>query len=211
MDPKISAVKSWLSSRSINIFGIQFAGKDSVGTPLAQELDGEFISSGDIVRAAAKNSTDQAIKKAAKITESGVLAPTEEFRRLIVPYLTDPKLAGKPLVLGSVGRWIGEEDIVMHALHASGHDLAAVIVLNISLSEVWRRWDNVRATRNGGRADDLTRERVERRLSEYQTKTLPVIAKYRQLGLTIDIDATGPVDETIAIVNDALFDYARSH
>ena len=208
MDPKISAVKSWLSSRSINIFGIQFAGKDSVGVPLAKMLGGEFISSGDIVRAAAIHSKDKEIKAAAQTTASGALTPTNEFQRLIVPYLTDKKLNGKPLVLGSVGRWIGEEDVVMDALHTSGHDLKAVIVLNITIDEVWRRWERVRGTRNGGREDDLQRESVEKRLSEYREKTLPVITKYRRMGLTIDVNAMGPTPETLGLVVDALYKFS---
>lgn len=208
-EDKIRAVKAWLGSGSVNIFGIQFAGKDSIGVPLARQLGGEFISSGDIVRAAAIHNDDKAIQAAAQTTTTGALTPTNEFQRLIVPYLTDKRLAGKPLVLGSVGRWIGEEDVVMDALHVSGHDLRAAIVLNITMDEVWRRWENVRGTRNGGREDDLTRERVEKRLNEYREKTLPVIAKYRQMGLVIDVDAMGPTPETLQLVIDTLYRFSQ--
>lgn len=207
---KIETIRTWLGSGSINIFGIQFAGKDSVGVPLARQLGGEFISSGDIVRAAAVHNEDKAIQAAAQTTATGALTPTNEFQRLIVPYLTDKNLAGKPLVLGSVGRWIGEEDVVMDALHASEHDLRAVIILNITMDEVWRRWENVRDTRNGGREDDLTRERVEKRLNEYREKTLPVIAKYRQMGLAIDVKAMGPTPETLQLVVDALYNFGQA-
>lgn len=206
---KIEAIKTWLGSCSINIFGIQFAGKDSIGVPLAKALGGEFISSGDIVRAAAINSKDEEIKAAAQTTETGVLTPTKEFQRLIVPYLTDKKLDDKPLVLGSVGRWIGEEDVVMRTLRAGGHDLRAVIILNITMDEVWRRWEKVRGTRNGGRTDDLRRESVEKRLNEYETKTLPVIERYRQMGLAIDVDAMGPTPETLALVVNALHKFSQ--
>ena len=48
----IERIKSWLGSGSINIFGMPFSGKDTVGTRLADVLDGKFLSSGAILREA---------------------------------------------------------------------------------------------------------------------------------------------------------------
>ena len=47
MVDKIEIIKQWLGSGAINIFGIQFAGKDTLGIPLAEKLGAVFISSGD--------------------------------------------------------------------------------------------------------------------------------------------------------------------
>ena len=182
MVDKIEIIKQWLGSGAINIFGIQFSGKDTLGVPLAEKLGAVFISSGDLVRAAMHNEKDDRIRQAAIDSQTGILTPTDEFRQLIVPHLKDERLAGKPLVLGSVGRWIGEEDAVMEALNDGDHPLRAVIVLHIPIEEVWRRWDEVKHTRNGGRADDQDRSRVQLRLDEFQEKTVPVIQKYQQLG-----------------------------
>lgn len=205
MVDKIEIIKQWLGSGAINIFGIQFAGKDTLGIPLAEKLGAVFISSGDLVRAAMHNERDSRIRQAAIDSQTGILTPTDEFRQLIVPHLKDEKLAGKPLVLGSVGRWIGEEDAVMDALNEGGHPLKAVIVLHIPIEEVWRRWDEVKHTRNGGRADDQDRSRVQLRLDEFQEKTAPVIQKYQQLGLVIDIDATDTIEATFASAIDQLY------
>lgn len=200
MTGQINKIKQWLGTGSINIFGIQFSGKDTLGVPLARALDGVFVSSGDLVRAAVNNEADPKLRQAAIDSQVGVLTPTEQFRRLIIPHLKNPRLTGKPLVLGSVGRWIGEEEPVMAALDEGGHPLKVVIVLHISNDEVWRRWESVKETRNGGRADDQDRSRVKLRLDEFRQKTMPVIKKYRQLGYVIDIDASGTIEQTYASV-----------
>lgn len=205
MEDKIETVKRWLDSGAINIFGIQFAGKDTLGIPLAEKLGAVFISSGDLVRAAMHNERDSRIRQAAIDSQTGILTPTDEFRQLIVPHLKDEKLAGKPLVLGSVGRWIGEENAVMEALNNGNHPLKAVIVLHIPIDEVWRRWEDVKHTRNGGRADDQDRSRVQLRLDEFKEKTLPVIQKYEQLGLVIDIDATDTIEATFTAAINQLY------
>ena len=38
MEDKISAIKQWLGNDAINIFGVQFSGKDTLGVPLAEKL-----------------------------------------------------------------------------------------------------------------------------------------------------------------------------
>ena len=105
MEDKIKSIKTWLGTGSINIFGIQFSGKDTLGVKLAELLNANFLSSGDLVRAAAKQDNSTEIRQAAIDSEQGILTPTEQFRKLIVPHLKDEHLAGKPLVLSSVGRW----------------------------------------------------------------------------------------------------------
>ena len=56
-----------------------------------------------------------------------------------------------------------------------------------------------------GRADDQDRSRVQLRLDEFREKTLPVIQKYEQLGLVIDIDATDTIDATFTAAIDQLY------
>ena len=58
MEEKINLIKRWLGTGSINIFGMPFSGKDTVGVRLAQDLNGRFLSSGLIMRAAEENDKD---------------------------------------------------------------------------------------------------------------------------------------------------------
>ncbi|MCL2037734.1 nucleoside monophosphate kinase, partial [Candidatus Saccharibacteria bacterium] len=175
MEEKITQIKDWLGTGAINIFGSAFAGKDTIGERLAKLIDAELIVSGDIVRAARDRAQNAAIQEAAKNTDRGGWMAMEEYKQLIAPYLTDEKISGRPLVLSMVGRWLGEEQPVMEALKSGGHDTRAVLLINIPEEEVWRRWETVGDTRQGGRPDDLTREKVLRRLNDFHDKTLHVI------------------------------------
>ena len=104
MEQKIAIIKEWLGTGSINVFGLPFSGKDTVGIKLAEMLGAKFISSGLILRAAEKE--DSVL---AKELSAGNLAPTDTFRKIILPYFGRDELNGAPLVLSSVGRWEGEE------------------------------------------------------------------------------------------------------
>lgn len=188
---------AWLGTGSINIFGVPLSGKDTLGHFLANYFDAIFLSSGDLVRAAAKNYPDPAIKQAAMANVHGLLTPTTEFQKLIIPRLKDSSLKGKPLILSSIGRWIGEETPVMAALNDSDHQLKAVIVLETNRQEIISRWHYAQThPRNGVRADDFGRDRFERRRAEFAAKTLPVIQYFDQLGLTIHINSSGAKEET---------------
>lgn len=202
-DTKLTTIKNWLGSGSINILGIQFSGKDTLGQSLAKQLNGIFISSGDIVRAAL-NSSDPSTRQAALISQTGQLMPTKQFQKLIIPRLTDSQLVNKPLVLDSVGRWFGEENIIIETLASSQHPLKAAIILSIPIEEVWRRWEIVRDKRNGGRADDLTKDLLQTRIDEFNDKTLPLINKYRSIGLAIDITADRAINDTYKAAIEAL-------
>ncbi len=209
MEDKIIQIKNWLGSGSINIFGIQFSGKDTVGIRLSESLGAEFLSSGDIVRAARDLAVENEIQQAALASDSGILTPTDEFQKLILPYLYDEKISGKSLILSSVGRWIGEEKPVLEALSRGGHDTKAVILLNISEAEVWSRWHVAQDSRNGGRADDINEEKVARRISEFKEKTLPVIEVYREMRLLDEVDGSKSRDEVFSDVIETL--YQRSN
>jgi adenylate kinase len=211
MEDKIQAIKTWLGSGSINIFGMAFSGKDTVGKQLAGLLDAEFLSSGDIVRAARASTSDSQIRLAALESDSGVWTPTEEFKQLIVPYLYDEKLDGRALILSMVGRWIGEEEPVMNALARGGHDTKAVVLLNVDEDEIWRRWAlaNDPDARNAGRADDSDKAKVQGRLDSYQDKTLPVIEIYRKLGMLIEIDGQQPRGAVFDRVVEELYAFAQ--
>ena len=50
MEEKLSIIKSWLGSGSINLFGLPMSGKDTQGIKLAEALDAKFLSSGMIIR-----------------------------------------------------------------------------------------------------------------------------------------------------------------
>lgn len=206
---KLKTIQSWLQAGSINIFGRPFAGKDTQGNILAEELRGVLLSGGHILRSAA--STPQVHS----YIDRGKLLPQEEYLNIIAPFLADPKLAGKPLILSSVGRWHGEEEGVMAAAKAAGHPLRAVIALELSEEEVHDRLKAVDEAREHDagnkrieRADD-THAALDVRLGEFRNKTLPVLQFYHDLGILIRVDGTQPPELVTQDIVHALYMMAQ--
>jgi adenylate kinase len=198
---KIKLIKAWLGTGSINIFGQPFAGKDTLGRKLAEMLDAEFLSSGDIIRSNAGLFTTKAIKG----VNHGNMAPQDEFQKIVLPYFGHKSLVGKPLILSSVGRWFGEEYPVMNTLIKFNHPTKAVIVLNISKKEAIQRWKSVRENSDRHqRKDDGSEKVVKHRLKEYETKTQPVIDFYARLGLAYMVDSSQPREKTLSDAIDTL-------
>lgn len=206
MEQKIEIIKQWLCNGSINVFGLPFSGKDTVGVRLAELLGAKFLSSGLILRAA--ESEDSTL---AEMLSNGNLAPTQTFRNIILPYFGREELANSPLVLSSVGRWEGEEYPVMEAAEKAGHKIKAVVILNISEDEAQKRWEAAKALGDrGDRSDDRERNVLENRFKEFRDKTMPVIKTYQGMGILLPVQGIGERDEVFGNVIDSLVRLAQS-
>lgn len=184
MDKKISVIKKWLGTGSINIFGSPLAGKDTQGQKLASALKGELIGGGAILRS--DNMPDY-IKEA---MTTGELIPPDDYLSIVMPYLSRDEFKDKPLVLNSIGRWHGEEDAVLYATERSGHPVKAVVFLKIDEKDVTERLQQARELKDRGQRVDDTNEKLDVRLREFRDKTMPVIDSYRELGYLVEVDGT---------------------
>jgi len=202
-DKKIDAIKKWLGTGTIDIFGRPFAGKDFQGRKLAQLFSGNLVGGGEILR---RSSMPDHIKD---YMRSGRLIPSEDYVNIVLPYLNQTYLSNKPLILSSVGRWHGEENGVIEATKESGHPLKAVIYLDISNNESRDRWLAREINNDRSKRHDDTEEILNIRFTEFQEKTLPVIDYYRQAGTLIEVDGKGTRDEITNNIIDALFECAK--
>lgn len=203
-DSKIKAIKSWLGAGSINLFGLPFAGKDTHGQELAEAFGGVLIGGGDIIRSH---------KEHAHIHEhvkSGALAPTEEYLRIILPYFEREEFEGKPLILSSVGRWHGEEAGVLEASAKSDHPLLAVIYLRITEDELLKRWEAAQESKDRGERHDDAEHVLQKRISEFKEKTVPVLDFYRDQGMLIEVNGLAPREEVSAVILDELLQRATA-
>lgn len=202
---QLSTLKSWLGSGSINIFGLPYAGKDTHGQTLSQLFDdAPLLSGGAILR----NSVIP--PKAKKDLDAGILIPTEDYLNIVTPYLSQSEFEGKPLILSSVGRWLGEEEGVLAATEASGHPTKAVIYLHLADEIVHKRWAKSQEKGDrGDRADDAEHV-IETRIQEFHAKTLPVIEVYRQKGLLIEVNSDAEKHEVLENILARLYIRATS-
>jgi adenylate kinase len=179
---QIVTIKPWLAAGSIDLFGYPFAGKDTHGNDLATLFDAPLLGGGQILR---NPTMSQRIKD---LMSTGQLLPTKDYLEIVLPYLSKAEFSGRPLILSSVGRWHGEEAGVLEATAEAQHPLRAVIFLDINEEEVWRRWKSDDATLNRGVRNDDAEDKLVVRLSEFRSKTLPVVNFYREQGLLIEVD-----------------------
>lgn len=181
----ISLIKEWLGSGTINVFGLPFSGKDTQCEILAESLGATVASSGAIFREQQDNVELQ------QIMATGALIPSDMFFDIMLPFFNKPELAGKPLVLSSVGRMKGEEGPIVRATDESNHPIKAVIVLAIPEDVVWERH---RAALNlndrGARPDDANDDILRNRIAKFNSQTVPVIEFYREKGILIEVDGT---------------------
>ncbi len=200
---KIQAIKRWLGTGSINIFGLPMSGKDTVGVKLAEAIGGKFLSSGLIIRSM------EALENK-DLTGSGRMLDTDTFYEWVLPFFNKPELENYPLVLSSIGRWSGEENRVIEKAKKTKHEIKAAVVLNISEAAVTKRWEQVPILRDReGRNDDASPEVFQTRLMEFREKTLPVILHYRQLGLLVDVKADMDRDSVFKELINRLYDFSQ--
>ncbi|MBR2641327.1 nucleoside monophosphate kinase [Candidatus Saccharibacteria bacterium] len=202
MENKLSIIKEWLGTGSINIFGLPMSGKDTQGIKLAEILNAKFLSSGMIIRAMEKETNNQ-------YSNNGALIPTNIFYEWVLPYFERRDLFDYPLILSSIGRWQGEEDQVMSIAKGAGHEIKAVILLNISESDVEKRFEASKELNDrGDRQDDNDLDTFRVRLQEFREKTLPVIQHYQTLGLLLDVDGNQSREDVFNEIVEKLYQKA---
>lgn len=190
----LALIKTWLGTGTINIFGLPFAGKDTHGGILAELFDAPLIGGGEILR------NSNIPPDLQKDLDAGMLFPTEEYLRIVTPYLRKPEFEGRPLILSSVGRWIGEEKGVIEAMAASDHPTKAVIYLHLAEDVVHRRWAKSQEKGDRGERADDAEHVLDTRINEFREKTLPVIESYRKMGLLIEINSDAEKQQVIECI-----------
>ena len=200
---KLAKIKAWLGTGSLNVFGLPMSGKDTVGERLAKDLGAKFLSSGIIIRAFEAEQNQN-------MTGSGQLIPTNTFYDIILPYFSREEMKNDSLILSSVGRWAGEEDKIMEAAKNGGHEIKAVVLLDLTEVDVKNRFEAAKELNDrGGRADDASIEIFETRIREFNEKTVPVLNHYDELKLLIRVPADGSRDEVYSSVVDKLVEFIK--
>ena len=198
---KLAKIKVWLGTGSLNVFGLPMSGKDTVGERLAKDLDAKFLSSGIIIRAFEADQNQN-------MTGNGQLIPTNTFYDIILPYFSREEMKNDSLILSSVGRWAGEEDKIMEAAKNGGHEIKAVVLLDLTEADVKNRFEAAKKLNDRGeRADDASIEIFETRIREFNEKTVPVLNHYDELNLLIKVPADGSRDEVYLSVIDKLVEF----
>ncbi len=170
------------------IFGRQGAGKGTQCALLIERYGAVHISTGDILRAAVAEGTEFG-RKADEYMSAGNLVPDEVMIGIVKDRLAKHDVVEHGFLLDGFPRTELQAQALIDTLGTHGIDLA--INIDVPLEIVRERI----AGRN--RADD-TREAVERRLQDYEAKTVPAVRWFSTIGKLVEVDGVGTEDEVFA-------------
>ena len=196
------------------------AGKGTVAQKVVEDLGVLQISTGDLLRAAAKAGTELG-QKAKAFMDAGELVPDE----LVIGLLKD-RIAqddcGNGFILDGFPRTIPQAE----ALDASGVAVEHVVNFQLSDEVIVRRLSGRRIHKETGKIynvnpggipaptpeimgdlyqrDDDQPEAISNRLVVYRDQTEPLIAYYEGRGALINVDAAQDLDDIIAELKAAL-------
>lgn len=197
------------------VLGRQGAGKGTQCARLARHYVVPHVSTGEMLRAAVKEDTELG-RKAAEVMAAGDLVPDDVMVRIVEQRLSDEDTTHRGYILDGFPRTVAQAEALARITAARPLDLVVDLAVppdvvlarladrrvcvdcgaNYSLASPPR--DDWRCDNCGGeviqRHDD-TPEAIRKRLDEYERKTAPLVAWYRDRDLLEVVDGQGSPDE----------------
>ena len=175
------------------------AGKGTQAKFVADRFKIPAISTGDIFRVNVTQGTPLGVE-AQRYMDAGEYVP-DEVTNLMVRNRIDEPDAVAGFLLDGYPRTLSQVEELDGMIAFTGHQLDAVVVLTADRDEIVERL--LRRAQTEGRADD-TEDVVRRRQEVYAEETEPLIAIYRERGLTHEVDGMGEVDDVTHRIFDSL-------
>lgn len=196
------------------LLGPPGAGKGTQGERIAQRLGVPKIATGDVLRAAVKEGTEQGLAAKA-FMDRGDLVPDSVILGIMKEVFASPS-AAKGAILDGVVRTVPQADGLSMMLAELGRKVDKYLLFDVADDELVKRLGGrvvcdscqtpykglepgTKCEKCGGtltRRKDDEPESIRNRLNVYREQTEPVIdwVKERKMGL-VKIDATGDLDE----------------
>ena len=175
----------------IVLFGAPGSGKGTQSARLIDEYGLYHISTGELLRQHIKNGTELG-KVADGYISKGQLIPDALMIRILDETL-DKEASGKNgVVFDGFPRTIPQADALKQLLRRRGHDLSAVVGLEVPEDELVTRM--LQRGKETGRADDNI-ETIKNRLKVYHDQTAPLREYYIKEGKYLPVNGHGVVDE----------------
>jgi adenylate kinase len=181
------------------------SGKGTQAKLLAERLKVPAISTGDILRAAVRDSTPLGVQAQA-VMEKGELV-SDDLIVALIRERTTARDARDGFILDGFPRTLEQGKALEKMLSEMGEGLSAVV--NFGVPEpvlVERMLGRAEAE---GRADDRP-ETIRERLRVYREKTEPLAGFYRDRDLLANVDGVGAVEQVAARIDEALTSVRRA-
>ncbi|MBK6963573.1 MAG: adenylate kinase [Bacteroidales bacterium] len=187
-------IRQELSKSLFNIvlFGYPGSGRGSQGKALARHFGLEYVATGPMLDQEIKLNTETG-KKINELYENGQLVPDEIVVQLIEKKLADSKDI-KGFIFKGFPRTLVQSYILDGLLKKHGSSISQIIEIEVPTLELISRLD-ARSKTEGCMPYDNSTARIVKRLQEHETKTVPVIDKYKQLHGVTKVDGLGTFEE----------------
>jgi adenylate kinase len=200
------------------LLGPPGSGKGTQGERLQEDFRLPYYATGDILRAAVKESTEIG-KQAKEFMERGDLVPDEVIIGVIAERLQQEE-AADGFILDGFPRTVPQAEALDSKMKELRREMTAAILIDVSEDEVLRRLGGRRTCEqnpghiyhlefdppkeegvcdiDGGKLivrDDDKPEVIKNRLKQYREKTEPLIDYYEERGILNHVDGTESPDE----------------
>jgi adenylate kinase len=172
------------------LFGPPGAGKGTQSEKLIQKYGFVHISTGDLFRWHTKNDTALG-KRVKEIMNSGALVPDEITIAMLKEEL-DKNPQAKGFLFDGFPRTVPQAEALDKFMKENGSAIHHVIALDVTEEELRTRIGKRRTTEN--RADD-EEEKLNKRITEYFSKTIHVLPYYKSQGRLNTVHGIGAIDE----------------
>jgi adenylate kinase len=174
------------------LFGYPGSGRGSQGLAIAEKFGLEYIATGSMIHEEIDNHTAIG-REVTDMYQAGELVPDEIVVRLIEKRLANPKGA-RGFIFKGIPRTLVQSYILDSLLRKHGSGISKIINLEVPVLELVRRLD-ARSRTDRRMPYDASTANIVKRLKEHETKTIPVINKYRQHREVVTIDGTGTFEQ----------------
>ena len=176
--------------RNLVLFGPPGAGKGTQSEKLIQKYGFVHISTGDLFRWHTKNDTDLG-KRVKEIMNSGALVP-DEITIAMLQEEVNKNPGAKGFLFDGFPRTVPQAEALDQFMKQNKSAIHHIIALEVGEDELRARIAKRRLESN--RPDD-EEEKLNKRITEYFTKTIHVLPFYKNQGRLKSVNGVGQIDD----------------
>ncbi|ARK10466.1 adenylate kinase [Fibrella sp. ES10-3-2-2] len=178
------------------LFGPPGAGKGTQSEKLIQKYQLVHLSTGDILRSQIAAGTELGLH-AKSLMDQGLLVPDEVVIGMIEAKLTENQdVTG--FIFDGFPRTVKQAEALDTLLSQHGTSITTMVALVVDEEELIRRL--LKRGETSGRPDDKNEATARRRVSVYNSETMPVADHYEKQGKYAAISGVGTIEDIFELV-----------